>query len=80
MSAQEGFIMFLTPDEIREATGRVQHHAQAKALRALGIVFKIRSDGSLLVLRAHVETQLGLEAPKGKKVKEFTPNWDAANA
>lgn len=81
MGAPDGFLMFLTPEEIREATDRVQHQAQAKALRSLGIIFKIRADGSLLVLRAHIEAQLGGSPTAGaSKVKEFIPNWGAANA
>lgn len=72
--------MFLTEEEVRSLTNRVQHQAQAKMLRSIGMMFKIRSDGSLLVLRAHVEQELG-GAPKAKaKKKEVEPNWDMANA
>lgn len=72
--------MFLTEDEVKEMTGRVQHQAQAKMLNTLGITHKVRSDGSMLVLRAHVEKELG-GGPAGKsKKKEIEPNWDMANA
>ncbi|MET3135294.1 hypothetical protein AAKU55_005602 [Oxalobacteraceae bacterium GrIS 1.11] len=72
--------MFLTTDEIKELTDRVQYQAQAKMLRTLGMTFKIRSDGSLLVLRAHVERELGGTPHVNAKVKGFQPNWDGIHA
>ncbi|VVE46865.1 DUF4224 domain-containing protein [Pandoraea terrigena] len=51
--------IFLTKDEIREMTGRVRYKSQALVLSALGIEHKVRPDGSMLVLRAHVEQSLG---------------------
>jgi hypothetical protein len=81
MGAADGFLMFLTEDEIRAASGRAQRHAQQKALTAMGIIFKLRADGSLLVLRSHIEAQLGGAPPAAdRKKKEFIPNWGAANA
>jgi hypothetical protein len=70
--------MFLDNDEIRELTGRIQFRAQAKMLRVLGLTHKIRSDGSLLVLRSHVEQQLGGHPGGRQKPADFTPNWEAA--
>jgi hypothetical protein len=70
---------FLRADEVVEMTGRVQRSAQARALRALGIIHKVRPDGSLLVLRSHIEKELG-GVPAGGRTKEFKPNWEAANA
>lgn len=71
--------MFLDADEIRDLTGRVKNSAQAKALRSLGFTFKVRSDGSLLVLRSHVEQQLGGGQHVTRlRTKEFVPNWEAA--
>ncbi len=72
--------MFLTKEEVKELTKRTQHNAQAKMLRTLGITFKIRSDGSLLVLRAHIEKELGGTAQAKSKAKEFEPNWDGVHA
>lgn len=69
--------MFLTPDEMKELTGRIQHRSQARELNHMGIVHKVRADGSILVLRAHVEEVLGLRA-KQRKAKEVEPNWAAA--
>ncbi|VVE41948.1 hypothetical protein PCO31111_04222 [Pandoraea communis] len=50
---------FLTQDEIREMTGRVRYKSQALVLSAMGIEHKVRPDGSILVLRMHVEQSLG---------------------
>lgn len=71
--------MFLSEEEIREMTQRIKRGAQAKMLRSLGIVFKTRADGTLLVLRSHVEKEMGA-APTGKAKKEFQPNWSGLNA
>lgn len=66
--------LFLTTDELRDLTGRTRRDAQASALRYMGIEHKIRPDGSVAVLRAHVEKLMGGEntasAPKDKE-----PNW-----
>lgn len=72
--------MFLTSDEIKELTKRTQYRAQAQMLNYLGITHKVRSDGTLLVLRAHVEKEMGGLPDSKTKVKEFQPNWDMANA
>ena len=67
--------MFLTEEEIRELTNRKQRSAQVMVLNALGITHKVRPDGSLVVLRAHVEHELGYRTPPpAKKEKEFEPN------
>lgn len=71
--------MFLDSDEIRELTNRIQHSAQARTLRSMGIEHRQRPDGSLAVLRSHVEEVIGGRG-EGKKIKEFKPNWAAANA
>lgn len=47
-------VLTLSPDEIVEITGKRRHAAQLKVLRALEIPFRVRPDGSLLVLRVHV--------------------------
>lgn len=51
--------MTLSEAEIRELTGRLQRNAQARALGAMGIEHRQRPDGSVVVLRAHVERLLG---------------------
>ena len=47
--------MVLSAAELAQVTGKKRHGAQAKELRALRIPFRVRRDGSLLVLRVHVE-------------------------
>jgi aminopeptidase-like protein len=47
--------VFLTATEIRDLTGRRLCDAQRRALEHMGIPFRVRPDGSLAVLRAHVE-------------------------
>lgn len=51
--------IFLTRDEIRQLTGRMRHKSQDLVLSTMGIEHKVRPDGSMLVLRAHVEQSLG---------------------
>lgn len=52
--------MFLTADELRELTCRTRSDAQRRALRAMGIEHRTRPNGSVAVLRSHVEHVLGL--------------------
>ena len=68
--------MFLTEAEIRELTGRRVRSSQVKVLRYMGIDHKVRPDGSVAVLRSHVEHQLGAKdaAPAAREVE---PNWAA---
>lgn len=47
--------MILTPGEIEALTGRDRPGWQARELEHLGIPFRRRTDGSLVVLRIHVE-------------------------
>lgn len=72
--------MFLTADEIKELTKRTQYRAQAQMLNHLGITHKVRSDGTLLVLRSHVEKEMGGISDAKTKVREFQPNWEAIHA
>jgi hypothetical protein len=71
--------MLLTDTEIADLTHRIRHGAQAAVLRAMCIEHKQRPDGSLVVLRAHVEHLLGGTVPV-KVRKEQEPDWDAINA
>jgi hypothetical protein len=71
--------MFLTREEIHALTTRVQYSAQIKALRAMGIEHRVRPDGSLAVLRSHIEQLFGgMSKTRNDPVKE--PNWGALNA
>ena len=51
--------MFLDESEIVKLTKRKRAKAQQRQLNAMGIQHKIRADGSLVVLSAHVEKLLG---------------------
>lgn len=52
-----GFL--LTAAEVRALTGRIQRSAQVVALRFMGIEHRVRPDGSVAVLRSHVEQLFG---------------------
>ncbi|AIU28357.1 hypothetical protein LV28_18880 [Pandoraea pnomenusa] len=67
---------FLSRDEVCELTGRRQHAAQARALRAMGIEHRVRPDGSIAVLRTHIEAELAPAATR--RVADWQPNWSAA--
>lgn len=70
--------MFLTDEEIKELTRRVHHSVQATTLCLMGIEYRARPDGSIAVLRAHVESILSGKVDK--KTKALTePNWGALN-
>ena len=51
--------LFLQPDEIEQLTGKKRHRSQAYALTMMGIHHVLRPDGSVAVLRAHVDTVFG---------------------
>lgn len=68
--------MILTHGELVALTGRRRKDAQVRALRYMGIEHKIRPDGSVAVLRAHVEHVLG-GADQGRVPKETEPDWSA---
>jgi len=72
--------MFLNSNEIASMTARVQCAAQVRVLRSMGIEHRCRPDGSVAVLRAHVEQTFG-NAQKAKRAKgSVEPNWGALNA
>lgn len=72
--------MFLDAEEIRELTCRVQRAAQAKVLLGMGIEHRKRPDGTLAVMRAHVEKSFGVAPAVGRKAPPKEPNWDALDA
>jgi hypothetical protein len=71
--------MFLTREELQALTKRVQYSAQVRVLRSMGIEHRIRPDGSLAVLRAHIE-QIFCGNPHSRKIQQIEPNWGALNA
>jgi hypothetical protein len=50
-------VIVLSEDELRALTKKVRPSAQSRVLEALGIRYKPRPDGSLLVYRIHAEPQ-----------------------
>ena len=68
----------LTDPEIENLTRRTWKKSQIKVLRALGIEHRVRPDGSIIVLRAHVEYLLGGKTP-AKVDRSEEPNWDAVS-
>jgi len=68
--------MILSDVELRDLTKRRQRDSQVRALRFMGIAHKVRPDGSVVVLKAHVEQSLGLISDT-KVIKELEPNWGA---
>jgi limonene-1,2-epoxide hydrolase len=71
--------MFLSADQIKELTNRVQHSAQSRVLSSMGIEHIARPDGSIAVLREHVEQTMSGGHEK-KKAKRVEPNWSALRA
>lgn len=47
--------MFLTAEQLIELTGRHRPGYQRRQLEHLGIPYRVRTDGTLIVLRLHVE-------------------------
>lgn len=67
--------MFLTQDEVQELTQRQRRDAQRRVLVQMGISHKVRPDGSLAVLKAHVEKVFDGKLASAKLAAE--PDWDA---
>lgn len=72
-AAKTGIV--LDDAEIAAITKRKRHPAQARVLFAAKIKHIIRPDGSLIVLRSHVEHLLGGEQ-KVRLKPEPEPNWN----
>lgn len=66
----------LTPKEVADLTGKVRRDAQVRALRAMGIEHRVNAAGVVVVLRSHVERELG-GADQGKVPQEVEPDWSA---
>jgi hypothetical protein len=68
---------FLQPEEIHSLTDRTRRHAQVKVLSSLGIEHKVRPDGGIAVLRAHINKVFdgNPEAASHRQQKVASPNW-----
>ncbi|MRT31210.1 DUF4224 domain-containing protein [Herbaspirillum sp. CAH-3] len=69
--------MFLNERDIADLTKRKRAKAQQKQLNAMGIQYKVRADGSLVVLQAHVEKLLGAGEQSARQLSVREPNWKA---
>ncbi|SPA44654.1 DUF4224 domain-containing protein [Cupriavidus taiwanensis] len=67
----------LSEEELRELTRKQKYSAQIRALRAMGIEHKVRPDGTVAVLRSHIERLMD-GGSKTRKEKTWEPNWGAA--
>lgn len=68
--------MFLDEDEIFRLTHRHRSDAQHRALLFMGIEHKIRMDGSIAVLRSHVEKVFG-DGLVSKAARKTAPDFSA---
>ena len=59
----------LTQAELKELTGKERPTAQARQLRVWAVPFKLRSDGSLAVLRVHVTYETEEKEPPSPTVR-----------
>lgn len=66
--------MFLTDDDLTELTGKRQNAARIRVLNAMGVQHKIRPDGSIALLRAHVERLFGEKSKPEPEV--WKPTWE----
>lgn len=71
--------MFLTPEELIELTHAKRRDTQIRALRMMGIEFKLRPNGTPAVLNSHVEKVFGgIQTEKPATLPErWEPNWAA---
>lgn len=69
-------IGILSEEDLYELTRRKYAPAQARQLRCMGIEHRARADGSLVVLRSHVEKILGA-VPQNHVKRKAEPNWNA---
>lgn len=67
--------MFLTDEELYELTQRETSPAQVKQLRHMGIEHRVRADGSVAVLKSHIDKTFDGIADKPVKIEHAEPNW-----
>lgn len=67
--------MFLTPEQLQKLTGRQKTPSQEKMLKSMGVDYRLRGDGKLVVLASHIEKILNGQ-PESKTRKPITPDFD----
>jgi len=65
---------FLDGPEVIALTNKKVRPAQVRVLRAMGIEHKVRPDGSVAILRAHITKVFGGVTFAAQQI---SPNWDA---
>lgn len=74
---------YLSAKEIKALTGKTWRSNQQRELEHMHILHAVRIDGSIAVLREHVEMYLLRRqsvTTKSSSKKSLTPNWEAINA
>lgn len=70
--------MFLTPEELVELTHAKRRDTQIRALRMMGIEYKLRPNGTPAVLCSHIEKIFGgVQTEKPVERAGTQPNWAA---
>lgn len=69
----------LTPQELWELTHRKTSPAQKKALNSMGIDYRVRPDGTVAVLKSHLEKAMGGVQSSSQPARK-EPNWGAMRA
>lgn len=70
--------LILSSEEIVLITGRRRTSSQARAFALMGIKYRLRPNGSIVVSRAHFEGMMG-NIPVSKQKPKIEPNWEALN-
>lgn len=71
---------FLEQEEVEQLTNKIRRHSQVKVLRAMGIEHKVRPDGTVAILRTHIEKAFDGDrtaSPSSRQRQPTIPNWDA---
>jgi hypothetical protein len=68
---------FLSDEEVRALTQRKVRRSQVQTLKAMGIEHRVRPDGSVAILRNHINKVFDGSPDSGRKTKSHQPNWDA---
>jgi hypothetical protein len=71
--------IFLSSAEVVRLTGRKRPTHQAQALRGMGIENRLNPAGQVIVLRRHLEEQLGMKSGRRSQTRSAEPNWSALN-
>jgi hypothetical protein len=68
---------FLSDEEVHALTERKVRPAQVRALKTMGIEHRVRPDGSIAILRAHIYKVFDGDSATRSQPKVVQPNWDA---